>query len=126
MPEAPTDNALRGIGHGAMFTGTEGWLVADFGSHVIIPKGTAKDQRLSRKGVKGGFNFQDEWVKACKGGPEILFVGCGHSGQLKLNDEAKQFLAQRAIECEALNTPEAVEAYNASTRRKAALIHVTC
>jgi len=70
MPEAPTDTALHGIGHGALFTGSEGWLVADFGSHVIIPKGTPKDKRISREGVKGAFDYQGEWVKACKGGPE--------------------------------------------------------
>jgi len=69
-PRAPTDLALRGVGHGAMFTGTTGVLVSDFGSHVIIPNGTPADARLSRKGVKGGFNFQGQWIAACKGGPE--------------------------------------------------------
>jgi hypothetical protein len=70
LPEAPTDQALRGVGHGAMFTGSKGVLVADFGSHVIIPPGTPRDARLSRQGVKGGFDFQGEWLAACKGGPE--------------------------------------------------------
>jgi hypothetical protein len=70
MPKPPIDNAFRGIGHGAMFTGSKGVLVADFGSHVVIPNGTAADARLSREGVKGGFNFQGEWLAACKGGPE--------------------------------------------------------
>ncbi len=70
LPKAPNDQALRGVGHGAMFTGSKGVLVADFGSHVTIPNGTARDARLSRMGVKGGFNFQGEWLAACKGGPE--------------------------------------------------------
>jgi predicted dehydrogenase len=70
MPQAPTETAFKGIGHGAMFTGSKGILIADFGSHVIIPNGTAADARLSRTGVKGGFNFQGEWLAACKGGPE--------------------------------------------------------
>jgi predicted dehydrogenase len=70
LPPAPTDNALRGIGHGAMFTGSKGVLIADFGSHVIIPTGTPADARISREGVKGGFNFQGEWLAACKGGPQ--------------------------------------------------------
>jgi len=68
MPKPPIDSAFRGVGHGAMFTGSKGVLVADFGSHVIIPNGTAADARLSRKGVKGGFDFQGEWLTACKGG----------------------------------------------------------
>ena len=70
MPKAPTDAAFKGVGHGAMFTGTKGVLVADFGSYVVIPNGTPADARLSRKGVKGGFDFQGEWIAACKGGPE--------------------------------------------------------
>lgn len=69
MPDPPTDTAFMGIGHGAMFTGSKAVLVADFGSHVIIPNGTAADARLSRAGVKGGFDFQAEWLAACKGGP---------------------------------------------------------
>ncbi len=70
MPEGPTKTALRGIGHGVMFIGSKATLVADFGSHVIIPNGTPADKRMSRTGVKGGFKFQGEWIAACKGGPE--------------------------------------------------------
>lgn len=69
MPKAPTDTAFKGVGHGAMFTGSKGVLVADFGSHVIIPNGTAPNARLSRKGVKGGFDFQGEWLPA-RAGPK--------------------------------------------------------
>ena len=67
-----------------------------------------------------------ELEKVCRGGPAVLFVGTGHSGQAELNDDARQYLAQRSIECQALPTPEAVEAYNHCKERKAALIHVTC
>lgn len=70
MPKAPLDSAFKGIGHGAMFIGSKGILIADFGSHVIIPNGTPASARLSRKGTKGGYNFQGEWLAACKGGPE--------------------------------------------------------
>ena len=67
-----------------------------------------------------------ELEKVCRGGPEVVFIATGHSGQLQVNDEAKRYLAQRSIECCALPTPEAAKAYNRSDRRKAALIHVTC
>lgn len=70
MPPAPTESALRGIGHGAMFVGSKATLVSDFGSHAIIPNGTPGDARISRTGVRGGYNFQGEWIAACKGGPE--------------------------------------------------------
>ncbi|MBK1828040.1 Gfo/Idh/MocA family protein [Haloferula rosea] len=67
MPDEPVKNALRGIGHGALFEGTDAWLVSDFGSHVIIPKSAKDGDRFSRTGVKGGYNHQAEWITACKG-----------------------------------------------------------
>jgi glucokinase len=68
----------------------------------------------------------EELGAVCKGGPEVLFIGAGHSGRVELNEEGQRFLAQRMIEFHALPTPEIVDAYNESKQRKAALIHVTC
>jgi hypothetical protein len=62
----------------------------------------------------------------CKGGPEIVFIGTGESNQLHLKAEACQYMKQRSIEWESLPTPEAIAAYNKSSRRKAAILHVTC
>ena len=70
MPEEPIPGALRGIGHGVLFAGTKGWLVSDFGSHVIIPKTASEADRFSRTGIKGGYSHQGEWIAACKGGPK--------------------------------------------------------
>ena len=70
MPSEPIPMAFRGIDHGAVFTGSKGWLVADFGSHVIIPKDAKETDRISRTGVKGGTDHAGEWIAACKGGPE--------------------------------------------------------
>jgi glucokinase len=67
-----------------------------------------------------------ELERVCRGGPEILFVGTGETGAVKLNEEALRYLSQRSIDCKALPTPEAIDAYNKSGKRKAALIHVTC
>ena len=50
----------------------------------------------------------------------------GKEGKVDLGEEAQRYLSQRAIHCEVLPTAEAVEAYNRSKERKAALIHVTC
>jgi glucokinase len=67
-----------------------------------------------------------ELEKVCRGGPEVLFVGTGHSGQVALADDAERFCTLRRIQCRPLPTPEVIEAYNACDQRKAALIHVTC
>lgn len=65
-----------------------------------------------------------ELEKVCKGGPEVLFIGTGRSGQLKLTDDAQRFLTQRSIAFEKLPTADAIVAYNKSKARKATLLHV--
>ena len=67
-----------------------------------------------------------ELERVCKAGPEVLFVGTGETGAVKLNDDALRYLSQRSIECKPLPTPQVIEAYNKSATRKAAVIHVTC
>jgi hypothetical protein len=67
-----------------------------------------------------------ELEKVCKGGPEVLFIGGGKSGEVELTEDARRFLAQRSIKCEIQPTVKAVESYNKSKLRKATLIHVTC
>jgi glucokinase len=62
--------------------------------------------------------------KVCKGGPEIVFVGTGEGENVRLSDDAEAFLKRRAIDYDARPTPEAIEAYNRCTRRKAVLICV--
>jgi len=66
-----------------------------------------------------------ELEKVCKGGPEVLFIGSGKSGKIELTEAAARFLAQRSIRCEIEPTAKAVESYNKSKQRKAALMHVT-
>jgi len=62
----------------------------------------------------------------CKGGPAILIIGAGKSPHLELTEDARRFLELRSIKLEILPNPKALDAYNKSKRRKAALIHVTC
>jgi hypothetical protein len=45
---------------------------------------------------------------------------------LRLTEDARTFLEAADFDCRMLPTPEAVEAYNAATGRKALLLHVTC
>lgn len=67
-----------------------------------------------------------EVEKACRGGPEVLFVGTGEKGSMNLSDEALRYLNHRSIECKAVPTPKVADVYNKSNKRKAAVIHVTC
>jgi len=96
---------------------------------VITVDGNVKVRKKSKvKKLYGSSHTvgPEELKKVCRGGPEVLFVGAGHSGQVHLTEDAVSFLDQRSIECQTCNTPEVIDAYNNSPKRKAALIHVTC
>jgi predicted dehydrogenase len=72
MPKSPRSYVdLNRIGHGAMFEGTRGHLVADFGSRIIIPSGdsdmTQYKPRDREELIPPLGNFQKEWIDACKG-----------------------------------------------------------
>ena len=67
-----------------------------------------------------------ELETVCRGAPEVLFVGSGKEGRVELTEDSQRYLSQRSIQCEILPTPKAIEAYNKSPQRKAALMHVTC
>jgi predicted dehydrogenase len=73
MPRSPKDYVdLNKIGHGAMFRGTKGYLVSDFGSRLIIPWGNNADMSYYHRRDKDEMipdlkYFQKEWTDACKG-----------------------------------------------------------
>jgi len=73
MPRTPKNWVdLNKIGHGAMFKGSKGFLIADFGSRLIIPWGNDADMSYYNRRDKDEMipdlgHFQKEWVDACKG-----------------------------------------------------------
>ena len=73
MPRSPRGYVdLRRIGHGAMFKGSKGFIVADFGSRVLIPWGRQADltyykRRSKDKVIPPLGSFQKQWINACKG-----------------------------------------------------------
>ena len=72
MPESPSKWVdLRKIDHGAMFTGSQGYLICDFQKRLIIPLGNKSDftyyQRREEKDVLPAMKgFVEEWFNACK------------------------------------------------------------
>jgi len=67
-----------------------------------------------------------ELKKVLKGDPETLIIGAGQSASADLTKEGRDLLAERGVRVEVLPTPDAIKVYNATTGRKAALMHVTC
>ena len=73
MPSSPMECiGLNKIGHGALFKGSNGFVVADFQNRILLPYGKENDLTYYRHRPKeellpplGG--FQQEWIDACKG-----------------------------------------------------------
>jgi predicted dehydrogenase len=74
LPDSPHPGIdLDAIGHGVMFEGSKGCLIADFNSRFIMPRGNNADLTYYKPrkqtdllpSMKG--TFQQEWIDACKG-----------------------------------------------------------
>ena len=72
MPESPSSWIdLRKIGHGALFTGSEGYLLCDFSKRLIIPLGTKSDfsyfhPRAEKDLIPTMRGFVEQWFAACQ------------------------------------------------------------
>jgi len=72
MPTPPKDFIdLKKIGHGAMFKGTQGFLVADFDNRILFPYGKDADMSYYKPRAKDKMlpplgHFQQQWIDACK------------------------------------------------------------
>ena len=73
MPDSPAPSVdLKKIGHGAMFEGTQGTLVADFNTRMLLPARDKSDMtyykpRSADKLIPPLGDFQKQWINACKG-----------------------------------------------------------
>ncbi len=73
MPESPRDFIdLTKSGHGALFKGSKGYLIANFEGRILLPEGDAADMTYYKARTKETVfpplgHFQKEWTNACKG-----------------------------------------------------------
>jgi predicted dehydrogenase len=73
MPISPKPYVdLKKIDHGAMFKGTKGFLIADFGSRILLPFGDNADLTYYKPPKADAVlpplgHFQKQWINACKG-----------------------------------------------------------
>jgi hypothetical protein len=126
MPDSPNRAIdLTKIDHGVMFEGSRGALVADFTTRMLIPEGKSSDMtyyhpRSKDKLIPARGEFQEEWIKACKGDlqtscnfgyssnmMETMFLGLvayragkkiqydGATGKVTDNAEANEFLGKK-------------------------------
>lgn len=73
LPTSPSNAIdLNKIGHGAMFEGSKGDLIAGFDSRILVPGRKGGDMTYYRPRSKDTLipplgDFQMEWINACKG-----------------------------------------------------------
>lgn len=65
---------------------------------------------------------------ALEADPEVVVVGTGAHGRMKVTDAVREELEERGIDLVVARTPEAVEEYNhlQAEKRAVALLHLTC
>jgi glucokinase len=111
--------------------GRTGLLTVDgegFGCDIFIRSdGCVKRRKLGKIQTLYGNTLMvgpEELERICGGGVEELFLGTGPTERLTLTENAQRYLDRRSIAVRSVPTAELPAAYNASKRRKAALIHM--
>lgn len=101
---------------GCLFVGDKGWLVADYGRHVLLPEEQFKDYQGPDPWLPRGVSHHEEWVEAARSGKKSL-ADFSYAGPLteanhlasiayrvgkKLEWDAKALRATNAPEADAL------------------------
>jgi hypothetical protein len=106
-----------------------------FGRMVIDGKTHTKDLILLPSRILEGWWRQEghalhsaDLEEVIEVQPDLLIVGQGANGRMRVTDDAKQALDRAGIEFVASPTPQAVQRYNAASGGKtiAAAFHLTC
>lgn len=106
-----------------------------FGQLVIDGQIYTKDVIILPDQIVGGWWRQeghavqpDDLAAVLKAEPEILIVGQGASGRMRVTSESEQTLQAASIELIAQPTEQACQTYNQmrGQRRVAAALHLTC
>ncbi len=107
----------------------------DFGKIRIDGTGYSKDVLILPQGVKEGWwrteghLLQVEDLReVLEEKPEVLVVGTGYSGCMRVSPKIKEYLEERGIELMIETTGEACKAFNelSNTKKAAAALHLTC
>lgn len=72
---------------------------------------------------------EQEFLKMIFERPEVVVIGTGHDGRLKVSSKVLKFAKEKMVEAVILPTPEAVDKFNnlcKDEKRPVAYIHVTC
>ena len=90
---------------------------------IILPGGGILPWRR-----KEGHNLMNEDLgKAYAAKPEVLYIGTGSYGAMKVSDEVREYCAKNGIELTDSTSGHVAELFNKDDRKRKALgIHLTC
>lgn len=107
-----------------------------FGEIIIDGKKYDKDVIILGEEVfspwwrqEGHLLSRDDLDKALEQKPEILIIGNGAAGLMKVSAEIEDFIKERGIVCLILNTQEACRKFNelkSLGKKVVATLHLTC
>jgi len=97
----------------------------DFGSDVVIFPDRVKGNWWRKEGHILSVDDVKEIVDAK---PEVLVVGTGYSGLMKIDPQTERYLKSSGIELIAAKTEKACKIFNelSKSRRVVAAFHLTC
>jgi hypothetical protein len=98
----------------------------DYSSDVIITADGVQDKWWRKQGHNLAIDDLDAVIKAR---PEVLVIGSGFYGRMKVPEATRTFLADRGIRVEIADTSEAVAKFNELQKEYArivAALHLTC
>lgn len=106
-----------------------GWIVVDGKRYdydiLILADGKILNRYEDFQGNNHEFSIE-EAKKLLNPKPEVIIVGTGQGGVLKVKEETIQFLKKEKVKLIALPTPKAIEIFNKLKELKACLFHLTC
>lgn len=106
-----------------------GWIIVDGKRYeqdiLILADGKILNRYEDFTGNNHEFSIE-EAQKLLNPKPEVIIIGTGQSGILKVKEKTIQFLKEQKVKLVALPTPKAIEVFNKLKEIKAALFHLTC
>lgn len=94
----------------------------EYTSDIIIVSGTVH----SWWRTQGHVLNPEDLTPVIEASPEILVVGTGSHGRMKIPETTRKFLLKKQISLIAEKTGKAVEIFNNLPETKAAALHLTC
>ena len=106
-----------------------------FGTVTVDGREYRRDVIIRPDGVRDGWwrreghsLFPEDLIEALGASPEVLVVGCGASGLMRVPEETASYVRARGVDLLVLPTAQACRRYNelAASKRTVACLHLTC